>query len=514
MKMPKKRTTAQRRAMQAAKRNSAKSNQGRKHPARNEAGKVREKSATGAKARDGRGNPAARVKSRPDASETSESSSGVNTQRAAPSSVEPQVVEIEKAIYGGAFLARLDGKAVFVPLVLPGEKARVRVTESKAGYATAEAEEIVAAARERIAPACQHFGACGGCQYQHTDTATQLTLKKAILRETLERGGVAVPAEIGVLSGEPFGYRNRIRLAFDAAGEPGYRGRRSHAVVAVRECPIAAPLLVEAAEAFAQVFRDVAPKLKPTEISLFCNPDGSALLASIYTASAAKVRFDELARVMRERVPALTGAELVVEGRAGEPSRTIVRWGEDSLAYRAAGFDYRVDHGAFFQVNRWLVDALVERVTAGHKGKLAWDLFAGVGLFARRLAAQFERVVAVESAPAATAALEANLRGTGGTAVTAETLRFLRQNRGKRADLVVPDLVVVDPPRTGLGAETCRLLAETAAPAVVCVSCDPATLARDLRALTNSGYAIESITLADLFPQTFHMETVVQLRRA
>jgi 23S rRNA (uracil1939-C5)-methyltransferase len=277
----------------------------------------------------------------------------------------------------------------------------------------------------------------------------------------------------------------------------------------VRECPIAAPLLVEAAQAFAEVFRDVAPALKPTEISLFCNPDGTALLASIFAASAAKVRFDELALAMRERVPALTGAELVVEGRAGEASRTIARWGADSLAYRAADFDYRVDHGAFFQVNRWLVDALVERVTAGHKGKLAWDLFAGVGLFARRLAAQFERVVAVESAPSATAALEANLRGAGGTAVNAETLKFLRQNRGKR-----PDLVVVDPPRTGLDAETCALLAEIAAPSVVCVSCDPATLARDLRALVGTGYVIESITLADLFPQTFHMETVVQLRRA
>jgi 23S rRNA (uracil1939-C5)-methyltransferase len=476
MKMPKKRTTAQRRAMQAAKRNSAKSKQGRKHPVRTEA-RVRPVGVT-------------------------------REAKPAPPS-KSQLVEIEKAIYGGAFLARLEGKAVFVPLVLPGEKARVRVTESKAGYATAEAEEIVAAAPERIAPACKHFGACGGCQYQHTDYATQLTFKKAILRETLERGGVAVPAEIGVLSGEPFGYRNRIRLAFDAAGEPGYRGRRSHAVVAVRECPIAAPLLVEAAQAFAEVFRDVAPALKPTEISLFCNPDGTALLASIFAASAAKVRFDELALAMRERVPALTGAELVVEGRAGEASRTIARWGADSLAYRAADFDYRVDHGAFFQVNRWLVDALVERVTAGHKGKLAWDLFAGVGLFARRLAAQFERVVAVESAPSATAALEANLRGAGGTAVNAETLKFLRQNRGKR-----PDLVVVDPPRTGLDAETCALLAEIAAPSVVCVSCDPATLARDLRALVGTGYVIESITLADLFPQTFHMETVVQLRRA
>jgi len=439
----------------------------------------------------------------------------VRTKTAAAKAAEPQLVEIEKPIYGGAFLARAEGKAVFVPLTLPGEQARVRITESKHGYATAEAEEIVRAAPERIAPACQHFGACGGCNYQHTNYATQLAFKQAILRETLERGGVAVPDEIAVLSGEPWAYRNRIRLAFDAAGNPGYRGRRSHAVVPLRECPIAAPLLVEAALAFAQVAREFTPALRPTEISLFCDAAESALLATVSTASPAKIRFNELALAMQEKIPALSGAELIFEGGPGKPPRTLAQWGATSLAYRAAGFDYRVDHGAFFQVNRWLVDALVERVTAGHKGKLAWDLFAGVGLFARQLAARFERVVAVESAPSATAALKANLSGTGGAAVEAETLAFLRGIRKPSSPKSSrPDLIVVDPPRTGLGAESCAQLIEQAAPTVACVSCDPATLARDLGALIASGYQIQSIALADLFPQTFHLETVVQLRRA
>jgi 23S rRNA (uracil1939-C5)-methyltransferase len=211
---------------------------------------------------------------------------------------------------------------------------------------------------------------------------------------------------------------------------------------------------------------------------------------------------------------------LVVEGRSGakgpvEEPRTLARWGAASLDYHAAGFDYRVGHGAFFQVNRWLVDGLVERVTAGHKGALAWDLFAGVGLFARRLALNFARVVAVESAPSAMVALEENLRGTVGVAVEAETLAFLRRSRKPEPpSLTRPDSIVVDPPRTGLGAESCALLAEIAAPAMTYVSCDPATLARDLRALIASGYHIQSITLADLFPQTFHLETVVELRRA
>jgi len=430
-------------------------------------------------------------------------------------SAEPQLVEIEKPVYGGAFLARLEGKAIFVPLTLPGEQARVRIMQNKSGYATAEVEEIIRVAPERVVPACPHFGVCGGCHYQHTDYATQLTLKQAILRETLERGGVIVPAEIAVLAGEPWAYRNRIRLAFDAAGNPGYRGRRSHEVVPVRECPIAAPLLIEAAQAFAQVACEFAPTLRPMEIALFCDAAETALLATVFTANLPKLRFDELAQALHERIPELTGAELVAEGRPGQQPRTVAQWGAASLDYHAACFDYRVDHGAFFQVNRWLVDSLVERVVAGRQGMLAWDLFAGVGLFARQLTANFARVVAVESAPSATQALAANLKATTGIPVKSDTLAFLRTHAIHHAkETVAPDLIVVDPPRTGLGAESCALLGQIAAPALVYVSCDPATLARDLRMLIASGYQIQSITLADLFPQTFHLETVVQLRQA
>lgn len=423
--------------------------------------------------------------------------------------IESRLVQIEKPIYGGAFLARLEGKAVFVPLTLPGEQARVRITQDKRGYATAEAEEIVIAAAERVAPGCRHFGVCGGCQYQHTDYKTQLALKQAILRETLERGGVRAPEEIAVLAGEPWGYRNRIRVAFDAAGNPGYRARRSHGLVPITECPIAAPLLVQAALSAAEVARQFAPTLLPTEIALFCDADETALLVSLFIESPAKIRLDDFAESMKGRIPVLRGAELVAEGYAGQPPRTISQWGEASLAYRVDGFDYRVDHGAFFQVNRWLVDALVERVTGGQSGALAWDLFAGVGLFARRLTVSFARVVAVESAPQSTTALAQNLSGTTGTGVKAEALGFLsNQKKAPR-----PDLIVVDPPRTGLDAETTSLLAGIAGLSLVYVSCDPATLARDLRALIGSGYSIESICLADLFPQTFHLETVVRLRR-
>jgi 23S rRNA (uracil1939-C5)-methyltransferase len=426
------------------------------------------------------------------------------------------LVRIEKPIYGGAFLARLEGKAIFVPLALPGEEVRVRISQDKRGYSTAEVEEIVVTSPERIEPSCKHFGACGGCNYQHTGYAQQLEFKRAILRETLERGGVQAPDEIAVLAGEPWGYRNRIRLAFDAVGRMGYRGRRSHAVIPLEQCPIAAPALVDAARAAEAILRSTSAQgLRPTEIALFTDAEQSAMLVSVFVRTAAKAQFETLMRALSERVPAVKGAELLVEfapqGRKPVPMpRTVAQWGERSLMYSAAGFDYRVDHGAFFQVNRWLVDALVERVTSGAQGKLAWDLFAGVGLFARRLVESVERVVAVESAPMATKALAANLSGTCGTAVNQATADFLRKARkGER-----PDLVVMDPPRMGLGAETTDALGRLRASEMVYVSCDPATLARDLKALAASGYAIEQVAMADLFPQTFHLETVVRLRLA
>jgi 23S rRNA (uracil1939-C5)-methyltransferase len=436
-----------------------------------------------------------------------------------PQPAPAQLVRIEKPIYGGAFLARVEGKAIFVPLTLPGEEVRVHITEDKRGYATAEADEILAAAPERIAPACRYFGACGGCHYQHANYEAQQAFKQAILRETLERGGVRAPDEIALLAAanesESWAYRNRVRVAFDAAGHPGYRGRRSHAVIPIGECPIAAPLLVKAALIIAEIARQFSPSLRPTEVSLFCDANETSLLAGVLTASAEKRNFKEFASALAEQIPATRGVELVVDGRNGERNptqlpHTVAQWGEPSIAYRAAGFNYRVDHGAFFQVNRWLVDALVDRVTSGQKGALAWDLFAGVGLFARKLTENFSRVVAVESAPSATAALKENLRGTTGSAVRASTLDFLSRSKGTER----PGMIVVDPPRTGLGAEITALLAEIGAPALIYVSCDPATLARDLRALVDSGYAIHTITLADLFPQTFHLETVVHLRRS
>jgi 23S rRNA (uracil1939-C5)-methyltransferase len=420
------------------------------------------------------------------------------------------LVQIEKPIYGGSFLARADGKATFVPLTLPGEEVRVRIVEEKRSYATAEPEEIVSAAPERIAPQCPHFGVCGGCNYQHADYATQLAFKRDILRETLERGSVPLPGAISVLAGNPWHYRNRIRVAFDRAGNVGYRGRRSHGIVPIRECPIAAPLLVRAALGAAEILRTTRPAFKPTEIALFCNAEEKQLLSSVFVQSSATQGFERFSEAWKERIPALVGIELVLESRPDRESRQLARWGEASIHYGAAGIDYRVDHGAFFQVNRWLIDDFLQRVVAGKQGAAAWDLFAGVGLFSRHLATRFSEVIAVESSSQAKRALSANLEGTSARNIDSDTLAFLAKHpHGNR-----PDLILVDPPRAGLGSETTALLGEIAAQKLAYVSCDPATLARDLRALLTSGYSIASVTLADLFPHTFHLETVVELQRS
>ena len=424
---------------------------------------------------------------------------------------------LEKPVYGGDCLARdtsaggKPGKTIFIPLTLPGETVTARITEEKRSFAKAEADEIITASPQRVTPQCPYFGVCGGCHYQHADNAAQLALKQQILRETLVRSGVAVPSESDLLSGNPWRYRNRIRLAVTANGEIGYRGRRSHEIVPIHECPIAAPILIETALRIGEFLAERATPAPISELELFTNQNESQILLTLFCEKApesgAHGGLNELMSVLSPRI---AGARLQLADGSLH-STVVASSGEPSMIYFAAGFPYRVDHGAFFQVNRWLIDEFMSLITANRSGLLAWDLYAGVGLFARPLAAHFARVLAVESAPASFDALQHNLAGTSGAAIGSTTLDFLRRNREQREPR--PDLIVLDPPRAGLGEETTSLLNAIHAPQMVYVSCDPATLARDLRALTQERYKIERITLVDMFPQTFHLETVVELRR-
>jgi len=429
----------------------------------------------------------------------------------------PISLKVEKAVYGGDCLAHLPadggrpGKAVFVPLTLPGEDVSAHIVEDKRSFAKAEVDEVLVSSPDRVAPECQHYGVCGGCHYQHADYAAQLAVKQEILRETLTRAGVVVPQEIAVLAGEPWDYRNRIRLAMTRDGEFGYRGRRSHEIVPIGECPIAAPILLQTAERVAAFVRE---HLRPdliTEFELFTNHDQSQMLVTLFCDAAPAGEVGEWLTALRAELPlTASGIRLQLADAAVEP-KILASKGLPSLTYAASGFEYQVDHGAFFQVNRRLIDDFVALITAGHTGKTMWDLYAGVGLFARQLAPAFEQVLAVESAPASFPALQRNLANMAGRAVGSTTVDFLRHNREEREPR--PDFIVIDPPRAGLGAEVTTLLNAIHAPEMVYVSCDPATLARDLRALTQERYRIEKLTLVDMFPQTFHIETVVHLVR-
>lgn len=429
-----------------------------------------------------------------------------------------QQLRIEKAIYGGTSLARLpNGKAAFVPLTLAGEVVEARVTEQKRGYAQAEATAILKAAPERIAPPCQHYGLCGGCSYQHAEYAAQLAIKRGILEETLQRAGVTAP-EISVHHAEPWGYRNRIRMHFtreNGSLRLGYKQRRSNITFAVEECPIATPVLVQAAKALAATLEPFAWAADLTEAEFFCDSMEGSLQIAIHTERNLRVNdFDAVMTALHASIPQLTGAGLYQQAE-DLPPREITQWGADALSYTVGATSYRVTRGAFFQTNRFLAEELVKLVAQERRGELVWDLYAGVGLFSLALAENFARVVAVETATPAVRDLQHNLARIGEQhrAIENTTLDFLKRT-ATPSSKNPPQLIVLDPPRAGLGMEVCALLAQVGAPEIVYVSCDPVTLARDLAALIESGYQLQPMHMIDLFPQTFHMETVSILRKA
>jgi 23S rRNA (uracil1939-C5)-methyltransferase len=415
-------------------------------------------------------------------------------------------LRIEKAIYGGDGLARApEGKTVFVPGTLPGELVEATIAADKRSFASGALGVVIEPSAERVVPGCAYVPRCGGCQYQHASPAFQLQMKLDILKETLTRARLPLPSEIGSLAGPPWGYRNRIRLHVmrDALS---YRQRGSHSLLPVTHCPIAAPLLEQAIAAVERIAKETGLASLCDEVEFFTNGEQNQLLVSLWCEKPRRVRepsLEAFAERLQVEIPVLTGVGLWTQ-----QSSTIMHWGQRSLTYTVSGVPYQVSLGSFFQVNRFLVPELLQLAIGDRSGRLAWDLYSGVGLFAQALA--YEKVVAVESEGFSTDDLRKNLEKKRHRIARSNTLDFLRSHKPGQE---TPELIVVDPPRAGLGKEICALLARVAAPEVVYVSCDPATLARDLQSLLQSGYGVEEMNLVDLFPQTFHMETVTFLKR-
>jgi 23S rRNA (uracil1939-C5)-methyltransferase len=441
-------------------------------------------------------------------------------------------LNIEKLVYGGDGLARLPaddrgpGKAVFVPFVLPGETVEAVLREEKPGFARAQLDGILTASSRRVDPRCPYFQRCGGCRYQHTDYEHQLEIKAAILKENLRRiARLDLDTELHIHPSPPWHYRNRSRFRVQAAPEfaLGYYKFSSHELLPVEECPISSPLTNRALAAVWQLGRSgyVPPGIQ--EIEFFANSDDTQLLAEVYglPETAAEQFIAELKLALAEisSLVFFAARPAKAEGQ-GDPKPL---GGSGNLIYATELASYRVTAGAFFQVNRHLTDELVDvvvhrrggardahRTAGGDAGATgtALDLYAGVGLFSSVLNREFERVIAVESSPTSHADLlynsPANVK-----AVRATTEQYLENAAGK----LRPQLVVVDPPRSGLGERVIKGLVKLAAPRITYVSCDPATLSRDLARLLQSGYRVEEAHLVDLFPQTYHLESVFHLVR-
>jgi 23S rRNA (uracil1939-C5)-methyltransferase len=371
-----------------------------------------------------------------------------------------ETLTIEKLVYGGEGLARLEAKVVLVPFVLPGEVVRAEVERAKNDLWRGRLIEVLQPSPLRIAPGCPYFQRCGGCQYQHIDYAAQLEQKREILREVLLRvGKIEFTDKIGVISGEPWQYRNRVQLHIDE-GKAGYFAQGSRDLVVIDHCPIASPKLNET------IGRIQAPQAT-SSLELFTNETD--------------VQVNVVDRVPRSALSALASLGVTTP-----------------LLYDG----FQVSRNSFFQVNRFLIDPLVQCALDGPGGNWAVDLYAGAGLFAAKLAERFGKVTAVESGSSSFRDLTHNFAQECVNANVEDYLTGLKET---------PDFILADPPRAGLGKTVVRELARIRAPRLTIVSCDPATLARDLQGLIPENYGIRNITLVDLFPQTFHLETVVEL---
>ncbi len=402
-----------------------------------------------------------------------------------PAASDEVEVTIEKIVAGGDGLARSCGIPLFVPRSAPGDRLRVRLIQRRPSYGRAEIVEVLTPGPARRQPPCPHFEDCGGCDLQHIEDGEQSRLKAEAVVETLRRlGGLSWPGEVEIITGEPWGYRMRTQLRtaplfmsvpdseekkLVAGPVPlGYLRRGTHDLVPVTRCPVLVPELEAMISTLPDALdMDRTGKKPPQRIDLAAG-DAQAVTVA----------------------PRLEGLP------SGEITLTV---GENSYSY---------DANCFFQTHRGLLQRLIEVVVGPEEGETAFDLYCGVGLFTLPLARRYARVVAVEGDRAAAryARINARRNRLRGVEVEARAVESWLPRLPDGASRVV-----VDPPRAGLSVPIRAALLERKPRRLTYVSCHPATLARDLKVLAVR-FNIESITLLDLFPQTGHMEAVVQLR--
>ncbi len=424
----------------------------------------------------------------------------------------PLTLTIEKLVHGGRGLARRDGAPVFVEGALAGERVEAVVTAVRKGYLEAALARVVAPSPDRIEAPCPLAATCGGCQIQPLAYRAQLEAKRAIAAESLRRlGGLAADVPLVTPSPDVFGYRVRADLKIGAAGGKralGFHAARSRAVVPVSACPVLHPRLQAAlgplADLVARGDRGLAG-LEEVELQT--------------TGSCPDLVIVFRMRALDRRALGAIGREL----RGALPLRGLVaydhrrhRWvgGGDALDERIDGIDCRVSDRTFLQinpgVNAALVSAVVEWAALSGRERVV-DLYAGFGNFSLPLARRARLVTAVESSPSAVADARFNARSSGvGLRVASSPVESWTPEAGEGP----PDLVVVDPPRAGLSQAALDRAVALAAPRILYVSCEPATLARDAGRFARAGYRLARVRGFDMFPHTAHVEMLVEFRRA
>jgi tRNA/tmRNA/rRNA uracil-C5-methylase (TrmA/RlmC/RlmD family) len=378
-------------------------------------------------------------------------------------------LRIDALAAGGDGVGRAeDGRVVFVPFTAPGDRVRVRTESERPRFIHAKLDAVLEPSPQRSEPRCAVFGRCGGCAWQHIDYGAQLEAKAKIVADAFGRiAKIDLPDKPAIVaSPSAYGYRSRARV-FAEGGRVGFRERRSHDLCETANCPIlSAPLQAElAALARAAPQRDAEWEL---------------------------VGGDEDSRALEV-------------GRAAG----------GRIGWRLGGDRFEVSPGVFAQSNALLFEPLAAAVVASAgRGALAYDFFAGAGFFTLGLARNFTHVLALESNAAASRDLAHNLAASGASNVTVTAARFEDALRDEALADDPPDVVVVDPPRTGLPPDTCSALAALDATRIVYLACDPATQARDVADLSGHGYRVAGVEAFDLFPQTPHVESLAVLERS
>lgn len=406
---------------------------------------------------------------------------------------------------GGEAVGRWEGQVVFVRGALPGEVVTVRLTESWPAYLRGVVGEIRSPAPERVAPACPLFGMCGGCHWQYISYPAQLVYKQAIVAEQCRHlGHIAQPPVDAALGmADPWGYRSTAELHVDGSGRVGYYAGRSHAVVPLKHCPLLVPALDRLLAPLAGALEELSSLDRPAHVTLRYSWAEEATLALFQGGTPTGLA------ALCKRLGGFFGGVVAQRGRR------LKRWsGRTFLRERLGGLLLRVSPTSFFQVNvpqaQRLLEVVGEMLEAQPTDHLL-DAYAGVGALSLPLAGQVGRVTAIESDPVAVA----DLRENAGP--------LLRESRvevvGGRVEEVLTtmpagacfDLVLLDPPRRGCLPAALRAIVRLRPRRVVYVSCHPGTLARDLRVLLAGGFCLRRVQPLDLFPQTFHVESVALL---